>query len=158
MKSTWDFSELYNFAEELRSKTNFDKYAKRSIREVAKELVDVIKQYTPIGETGKLINGWDKRKLKVIPTSNGYEVLLVNDVEYAKAVNDGHYSYNQFNKGGDPYIVRNRTVPYYMGNHDDTFVYGHFFVEKGIAEYETYGNLEQIIMGNLEKWWNGLDG
>lgn len=158
MRATWDFSELYKFADELKDKKKFDKYAKRAVREVAKELVDAIKGYTPIGETGKLIKGWDKRKIRVINTGDGYEVLLVNDVEYATYVNDGHYSYNQFNKGGDPYIVRNRTVPYYMGNSASTFVYGRFFVEKGIAQYSNYGDLEKTITTNLEKWWDELNG
>lgn len=157
MKIEWDFSALYEFSNELKSKKKFDKYAKRAIREVAKQLVDVIKGYTPV-KTGTLLKGWDKRKIRVIPTSKGYEVLLVNDVEYAPYVNYGHYSYNKFNKDGDPYIVHNRTVPYYAGISDATFVYGRFFVERGMAQYSSYGRLEEVIMSNLEKWWNELDG
>ena len=41
----------------------------------------------------------------------------------------------QYNKGGDPYIVKNRTPKMHTvadANRDATFVFGHFFVEKSI--------------------------
>lgn len=154
----WDFSELYKFAEELTSGEKTEVYLKKAMREVAKEIVDVIKKHTPVGETTQLIHGWDKRKITVKRTAEGYEVLLVNDVPYATAVNDGHMAYNQY---GGPYPIKqeNRKLqaPYgmYQGE-SDMYVYGHFFVEKGIIEYSSYGALEKRIMENLEKWWNNV--
>lgn len=155
MKVKFDFSELREFTETLGTKKNLDKYSKMALREITKEIVDCIKKYTPV-DSGVLLKGWDKRKISIVKQSNGYQVKLVNDVPYALAVNDGHYSHNQYNKGLEPYVVQNRTVPYYAGCKDETFVYGHFFVEKGIAEYAPKGDLEKIVMRNLEKWWTEL--
>ena len=84
--------------------------------------------------------------------STGYQVELINQVEYATYVNDGHYSYNQFNKGGQPYVVKNRTVRYYQGNRDKTFVFGVFFVEKSVVEVGN-SRIEQYVFPHIEKWF-----
>lgn len=158
MKVKFDFDELYEFWEELHDSKNFDKYAKLIIREVAKDVIDVIKDFTPIGDTGVLVAGWDKRKIRVIKKGNGYEVQLVNDVPYATPVNDGHMAYNQY---GGPYPIKqeNRKLqtpyaPYQEPS--EWFVYGHFFVERGLLHYENYGDVEDTVIRELEKWWDEL--
>ena len=157
MRFNMDFSELYEFSEELKSMPKFDKYAKRIIRELAKDLVEIIKGFTP-KDDGVLVAGWDKRKIRVIQRPEGFEVQLVNDVPYAQWVNDGHRVRNRRN---GPYLqVKNRVkvkTPYkYQKDTSDWYVYGHFFVERGILTYEQYGDIENTVMKHLEKWWQEL--
>ena len=157
MRFNMDFSELYEFSEELTSKPNFNKYAKRIIRELAKDLVEIIKGFTP-KQTGVLVSGWDKRKIRVLQKPTGFEVQLVNDVPYAQWVNDGHRSYNQF---GGPYEInpnnRKLKTPYTKWQTANSwYVYGRFFVERGILTYEEYGDIENTVAKHLEKWWQEL--
>lgn len=151
-----DFSELSAFAESLRSMKGFEKYAKAAVRKIGKTLVDYIKPFTPVG-TGKLLQGWDKRYVAVTKEANGYSIRLVNKVEYARAVNDGHISKNQY---GGPYVVHDRikipTRPTYQIGSDTYYVYGHFFVEKGKESLIKSGEIESIVYALLKEWWATL--
>lgn len=153
MKLEWDFSELESFAERLANESVFNRYCEQITKQIAEELRKKLKENTP-KRTGHLASGWGNQAFIVTPTANGFEVELTNNVEYALWVNDGHYSYNQFNKGGAPYVVKNRTVPYTQGNREDTFVYGRFFVEKSILETEeNVSELHKIIYTQLKSWF-----
>jgi hypothetical protein len=153
-KVKFEFKELDNFSKRLKESDELRKHFKTITREVASVLKEFMKSNTPV-KTGTLRAGWDtqggKMSYTVRATKDGYSVTLYNRVPYAGAVNYGHYSYNQF---GGPYEVKNRTVPYYDGNSDDTFVYGHFFVEKGMLQLENNPSIiDDIIEDELGKWW-----
>lgn len=158
MKFDWDFSELENFAKQLGNETILDEAMKEILLEIAKKLLGIMKKNTPV-EDGTLIGGWDDESaLAVTNTKDGYEVKIVNKTEYARYVNDGHYSFNKLNKGGKPYVVHNRTVMFdetFGGDYpnDDTYVFGRFFVEHSILEMTEAKEVEKIIMQHLEEWW-----
>lgn len=131
----------------------------RYFREIAMDIAKICRRElynrTP-KKTGKLSKGWfDSSGMRFYITSDGYRVELINPVEYGLAVNNGHYSHNQYNVGGTPYRVKpeHRTVPYYKGNNADTFVYGHFFVEKTVVALENDSRLADIIEAKLQEWF-----
>lgn len=155
MKLNWDFHELYDFANRIGNVPKFEDTCKKLVQELAKVLHDMLYYETPV-KTGNLCSGWDTAEnytYTVKKVKRGYEVELKNEVPYALSVNDGHYSYNQYNVGGSPYVVKNRTVPYTQGNGASTFVFGHFFVEKSILKLENSDQLEKILYKELEKWF-----
>lgn len=157
MKVRYEFDELWEFRERLENFAKFNEFMKQATQELAKVLHQMLMTYTPF-KTGKLWNGWNSNEnwsYIVRQEKNGFSVKLTNDVEYALSVNDGHYSHNQYNKGGEPYVVKNRTPKIYTiseANKDDTFVFGHFFVEKSVVETES--KMEEAIYPVLEKWWS----
>lgn len=157
MRLKWDFHELFDFGDKLADLTTFESACKKAVTQIAKELHEMLYQKTPV-KTGQLAAGWGGSEnygyvIKELKTC--YKVELINQVPYALSVNDGHYSHNQFNKGGQPYIVKHRTVPYTQGNNDDTFVFGHFFVEKSILELENSTVLTELLQNELYKWFRG---
>lgn len=153
MRLDWDFSELETFAQRLENTAVFDKYCEQITKQIAEELHKRLKANTP-KRTGQLVKGWGNTAFVVTRTSAGFQIELTNNVAYALSVNDGHYSYNQFNKGGVPYVVKHRTVPYTQGRSDATFVYGRFFVERSIVELEENNSLlREIIFTQLKSWF-----
>lgn len=155
MKLVWDFKELTDFGDNLKSLGSaFDSHLEKATQEIARALLEDIKRLTPIDKTGKLISGWNGNSFLVKPTSTGYVVKLVNTTEYAAWVNDGHLAYNQY---GGPYPIRKRikvTSPHKWQKGNPTYyVYGHFFVERGILQFSNTQKAEQIIMQQLKKWW-----
>ena len=158
MKLEWDLHELVEFGERLCDINRYEQTMENATRELAKAFHMVLKSKTPV-VTGKLKNGWDNSKnlsFTVQKVKDGYMVELVNEVEYAQYVNHGHYSHNQYNKGGEPYLVRNRVkVPTRsqfdtLNVNESRYVFGHFFVENSIAEVEE--KLDKIISKELQKW------
>ncbi len=81
-----------------------EKMGKKIVREVKRETKVV---------TGNLRRRWDER---VEARSNGADIIVENDAEYAAPVNDGH----RVVRGG-------RTVGFVEGRH---------MLEKGIANYQ----------------------
>lgn len=161
MKLEWDFSELNKFAKNLGQISKFEREMQVAAKELSHELLKQIKILTPIGDSYKLLNGWNGNDFAVKKVAGGFEVLIVNTTEYASAVNNGHYSHNQFNKGGEPYVVNNRTVPFdtKFGKDyptDKTYVFGYFFVENGILQLKNTTKIEQIIFNKLQKWWDSV--
>lgn len=156
MRLKWDFHELYDFADRLGDTDKFTEFAKIAVKQLAKDLHEMLKSQTPV-KTGKLKSGWDEAEnytYTIKEMKTGYKIELVNKVEYARWVNNGHYSYNKWNVGtNNPYEVKNRTVPYTQGNSDSTFVFGHFFVEKSILLMENDETLNTIIANELDKWF-----
>lgn len=152
MKLKWDLSELEDFADRLSETARFERACKEVVKKLAKELQEMLFNKTPV-KTGQLAAGWggtENYAYKIVELKTSYKVTLYNRVPYAKAVNDGHYSYNQY---GGAYVVKHRTVPYTQGNGDPTFVFGHFFVEKSILTLENSSELEKILYKELEKWF-----
>lgn len=152
MRLKWDFHELYDFGERIANVAEFEKVCEEATRELAKVFQTMLINKTPV-VTGQLATGWGGSKncsYTVKRMKSGFKVEFVNEVPYAKYVNDGHYSYNQY---GGPYVVKRRKVPYYQGNRDATFVFGHFFVEKSIVELENGIELNKVLRKELEKWF-----
>lgn len=153
MNVTFDMSELDSFGERLADIGKRNQWLKQATREVADMLRRTMIIRTPF-ETGTLRAGWSQNGIHVEPVSGGFQVQLVNPVEYATWVNDGHRVRNR--KDGDYLKVRNRVkVPVarkWQKNTSDWYVYGHFFVESSIMIMKDQGYLEKIIMENLEKW------
>lgn len=154
MKVEWNYEELKNFAVKLGDLNELNTQVKKASQALARELHKMLVNNTPV-KTGRLVSGWNGNNLSftAYQYGNGFRVTLTNDVPYAQAVNDGHYSYNQF---GGPYIVKNRTVKYTRGNSDKTFVYGHFFVEKSTDALTEKAS--DIIYPYIAKWFRGCCG
>ena len=111
MKLEWDFTELFDFGDRLTETAKFQDACKKFTKVLAKALHEMLINQTPV-KTGELVSGWydgGNYAYQVVDLGRCYEVTLHNKVKYASAVNDGHYSYNQFNKGGQPYVVKHRT-------------------------------------------------
>lgn len=153
MKLEWDFTELTEFADRLNDFSRFEKYAEKAAKEISKVLLKWMKSYTPVDEY-TLINGWDGNNFAVTKNGDNFEVLIVNKTPYALAVNDGHKAYNQF---GGPYPIKRRIQvrsPHKWQRGDATYyVFGHFFVERGILRLAETKEIETIIMDQLQKWW-----
>lgn len=154
MKLKWDVRELTNFGNRIGDFEKFLSYQENVCKEIADVLRKMLKANTPV-LTGKLKAGWgnDKTSYKVKRKGTVFEVALENKVEYARWVNDGHRSFNQF---GGPYFVQNRTpkiAPEYNTIDDGTYVFGHFFVEISVYKVENSKELENILYQELEKWF-----
>lgn len=162
IKIDFEYEDLINFAEALDNYEQYESYMMMAAQELAKALHRMLLLRTPV-VTGQLRSGWNKGDnlaFNIRRENGGFYVTLTNYTEYAKSVNDGHYSYNQFNKGGDPYVVRNRTPKIYDiegSNKSDTYVFGHFFVEKALIDVETV-DLERIIYDKLDDWFGWCCG
>lgn len=155
MKLEWDFSELLEFADNLES-ADLENTFKRITKEIGKALLKRMKSLTPVDEYD-LINGWNGNHFAVKEVADGYEVLIVNNDPKALWVNDGHKVYNQH---GGPYPVKRRIQvrsPHQWQKGDATYyVFGHFFVERGILQLKATNEIEQIIMRELQKWWDSV--
>lgn len=150
-----DFSEFKDLAKSLSDRQNLHYYLKKATQEIAKVLHEMLVNNTPV-VSSELLSGWygdDNLAYIVKKVNRGFQVTLTNSVEYALYVNDGHFSYNQFNVGGEPYVVNDahRTVTYTQGTKDIHFVYGHFFVEASIEDSEFM--IEQALFPLIQKWW-----
>lgn len=159
MRLEWDFHELYDFGDRLKNSDKFTEFAKVAVKQLAKDLHEMLFNQTPV-KTGQLAAGWggaENYSYVIKELKSGYKIEFINRVPYAKYVNDGHYSYNQWNKGsGRPYVVKHRTPKIHTvdgANRDATFVFGHFFVEKSVLLLENDESLNAIIAKELDKWF-----
>lgn len=156
MKIEWDFSELIEFADKLDG-VDLENTFKKITKELSKALLSRMKSFTPVGDTYTLINGWNGNHFVVHEVTNGYEVLIVNQDKKALWVNDGHRAFNQH---GGPYPIKKRIQvrsPHQWQQGDATYyVFGHFFVERGILQLQNTSEIEQIIMKELQKWWDSI--
>ena len=162
MKIEWDLSELTKFATELSNTTKFEREMKFAAKEIASVLLKKIKDLTPIGDTWELYNGWNGNTFAVKSVNGGFEVLLVNTDEKATWVNDGHRVRNsQEQVKNNTYLTVHRRVkvqaPYkWQKDKSNQYVFGHFFVERGILQLSNSKQVEQIIMKKLQKWWDSF--
>lgn len=146
MKLVWDLHELTDFGDNLLSLGSaFNPHLQQITKEIAEALQDALFRHTPV-LTGNLSTSWggeENSSFKIKAYSYGYSVTLYNhaandkDFKYGLAVNDGHWSKNQW---GGPY----------------KWVVGRFFVEKSIIEVANSTQIEQIIMKELQKWWDSI--
>lgn len=142
-----DNRELRDFAKKFNNATENSKTAiKKTIEYVARQFLKDVKARTP-KKTGNLRQHWDLDNADIVvkETKHTFTVYLVNKAEYAKWVENGHFSYNQFNVGGAPYTVKNRTVPYTYGTNAPTFVYGVFYLKKTEIDYNDMGKLDKLV-------------
>lgn len=157
MKVEWDFKEFIDFKNELIKASKFERNMRFAAKEIASVLLKKIKTLTPVGDTYQLVAGWNGNDFAVKQVEDGFEVLLVNTTPYASDVNDGHTAHNQY---GGPYEIRKRvkvTSPHQWQKGDATYyVFGHFFVERGILQLKNTQQVEQIIMNKLQKWWDSI--
>lgn len=155
MQVEFDFRELTELANRLSNFGKFEQSLERIAKDISKALLKQIKSLTPVDEYD-LINGWEGNKFAVVKKENGFEVLIINKTPYALYVNDGHKAYNQY---GGPYPIKNRRqvrIPHKWQEGDSTYyVFGHFFVERGMVKLTNTHEIESIIMRELEKWWEG---
>lgn len=156
MRFDWDFSELYQFADKLGEVGRLETALKRATKDIAKALLKRMKSLTPVDEYD-LISGWEGNHFLVKEVDGGFEVLIVNRDEKATWVNDGHRVRNR--KDGPFYKVKRRIQvrkPHqWQKPVNDWYVFGHFFVERGILQLNNTVEIEEIIMRELEKWWEG---
>ncbi len=160
MGITIDTSELTKALNALADTSTLTRYFRRIADEIAQICRRELYTRTP-KKTGRLAKGWLERDgLRFRVTHNGYELELINKVEYARAVNYGHYSYNQYNVGGPPWHVNpsHRTVFYDSSygekpNDPDSFVFGHFFLEKAEVALYSDSRLTSIIEKQLQEWF-----
>lgn len=142
MKANWDLHEWTDFSARMVDLAKFDKHSQIIAKELAKVLHRMLFQNTPV-KTGNLCAAWggsDNYAYTIQSLDYGYKITLKNqgandkNFRYGLAVNDGHWSYNQY---GGPY----------------KWVQGSFFVEKSILQTANSIQLEQLLMKQLQKWW-----
>lgn len=139
MRLDFDFSELVEFAEGLKNRHSLDTALMTATQNIARVLHQHLLEQTPI-KTGNLRKMWsagDNLRFTVEQINDGFMVTLINAAQnekgekYGEWVNDGHRKPNG------------------MG-----WVFGKFFVENSITL--TYPKVEQIVMKELEKWWDSV--
>lgn len=157
MKVEWDLSELTEFTNHLHDFSKFEKSMQNAAKRLSKALLRWMKEFTPVDEY-TLINGWDGNQFAVTKKDGGFEVLIVNKTPYALAVNDGHRVRNR--KDGEYYQVKRRvqvrSAHQWQNPVNNWYVFGHFFVERGILRLTETAEIEQIIMNEIKKWWDGV--
>ncbi len=146
MKLKWDFHELTDFGDNLLSLGSaFSPHLKQITKDIANALREALFENTPV-LTGNLSANWggaENYSFEVKAHNYGYSVTLYNratndkSFKYGLAVNDGHWSKNQY---GGPY----------------KWVVGRFFVEKSIIQVANSTQIEEIIMKELQKWWDSI--
>lgn len=143
MEIELDFSELTDFANRLTNSYLFDSAMMTATQKIAKVLHQHLLINTPV-KTGNLRKMWsagNNLMFMVEPISNGFQVTFVNTARanskdgymYGIAVNDGHKT-----PSGEGWVV------------------GRFFVEKSILQTSSDNQIEQIIMNELQKWWDSV--
>lgn len=139
MKLEWDFSEWVRFANNLESGYGFDTAMMTATQNIARVLHKYLLIHTPVltGNLRKMWSAGDNLAFTVEPIDNGYQVTLINIAQnekgeqYGRWVNDGHNT-----PSGNGWVM------------------GRFFVEKSVLQ--TTEKVEQIIMNELQKWWDSV--
>ena len=156
MRIKWDMKGFNILKKNLQTMDLFQNEMQKTAKQIAKELRDMIRDKTPVGETRTLRNGW-VGEYRITKTEEGFVVEFGNKVEYAKAVNYGHPSHNQYNKDGEPYLVSHRVkipTPHPMQNPvSPNWVYGWFFVENSIVTMADNPQLNKLLINGLRRWW-----
>lgn len=153
-KVGFEYHELTNFADILRDR-GIDDAVKSLMDKLVKEFLENAKKYTPV-VTGEMRNRWaaDNVGYKIRKVGSGYSVTLYNKAEYAKYVDEGHTSKNQY---GGPYTVHHTKYPsgigWSAGNANRTgtkFVIGMFIVDRALNKSEK--DLQKEVKFQLQKW------
>ena len=141
MKIDWDLSELNNFASELNNGYALETSLMTATQNVARVLHKYLLVNTPVltGNLRKMWSAGGNLMFTVEEIGDGFQVTLINTARanskdgfmYGLAVNDGHAT-----PGGGGWVM------------------GRFFVERSILQTEA--QTEQIIMRELQKWWDSI--
>lgn len=137
-----DLSEFTEFANRLNDTHNLETALMTATQNIARVLHQNLITLTPV-KTGNLRKMWsagDNLLFTVEHVGDVFQVTFINTaradspngVMYGILVNDGHHTV----AGG--------------------WVMGRFFVEKSIIMTQESNQLEQIIMNELQKWWDGV--
>ena len=141
MKLEFDFSEFTEFANRLSDTHALDTALMTATQKVARVLHQYLLVQTPVvtGNLRKMWSAGDNLTFTVKRVANGFEVTFINLAQtdkgfrYGRAVNDGHKT-----AGGSGWVM------------------GRFFVERSILQTANSTQLEQIIMRELQKWWDSV--
>lgn len=144
----FDYHELTNFANNLETESR-DQEMKRIMDNFVKQFLINAKVYTPV-VTGTMLSHWDtdNRNYSIRKVKNGYSVTIYNKAtnkygyKYAKDVDQGHQSYNQY---GGPYTVYNSK---YGAN--GSSVIGRFIIDK--AYMATHFHIAKPVAREFQKW------
>lgn len=141
MKLEWDFSEFKDFAKRLDNTYEFE----TSLMTIAQKVARILHQYlliqTPIvtGNLRKMWSAGDNLMFTVERVNNGFQVTFVNHAQndkgfkYGLAVNDGHKT-----PSGNGWVM------------------GRFFVERSILQTSNSSQIEQIVINEMQKWWDSV--
>lgn len=138
MNVMFDFSELNNFLKDIRDSHERDTTLMTATQNIARVLHQHLLEQTPV-DTGNLRKMWsagDNLRFTVERVDGGFQVTFINSAQndkgekYGGWVNDGHKSPS----GG--------------------WVVGRFFIENSIDL--TVPKVEQIVMKELQKWWDSV--
>ena len=90
----FDYSNFESFAENFQKiNDGFVPFMNRFMTKVALDALARTKKRTPVGETGDLRRGWSLTDVKL--EGDNFVVYLVNKMEYASYVEDGHLTRNR---------------------------------------------------------------
>lgn len=133
----FDFRQVAEFRDRIEAlaKSDLDNFIKLATNELAGELMRLAVNKTPV-DSGELRRRWRMTRVKKI--SNGYEVRVINPVEYASFVEKGHRQ-----KPG-------RYVPAIGKKLKKSFVPGKFFLKK--SEIELESNSRSLIENKLRRF------
>lgn len=131
-----DFSALYAYRDRIGEfQKELDAFMEETVRQLGELAVAKLKEGTPV-DTGELRKHWMLKDVR----KNGIDwtAVLVNSMDYASYVNDGHALYGKAEDGG-PKIG---------------WVEGQFFVENGMLHFEAAlpPVLEARIEALIRKW------
>lgn len=154
MNAKVDISELIEFQKKLETigEKERDAFVRKLTNEAAMRLFEKVRNYTPVGvypaESGKtggtLRRGWNVKNIKLEKIDGGYQVKIINPVEYASYVEYGHRQ------------TPGRFVPAIGKRLKKGWVEGKFMLTKSEMELESElpgiieRKLKQLLDGALE--------
>lgn len=151
MNANVDISELVEFQKklELISEKEREVVIRKITNEAAMRLLGKVRPRTPVGiypaESGKtggtLRRGWNVKNIKLEKIDGGYQVKIINPVEYASYVEYGHRQ------------TPGRFVPAIGKRLKKGWVEGKFMLTKSEAELES--ELPGIIERKLKQLFDG---
>lgn len=121
-----DLKQLDDYIKRLQNANKSIRALEVIANEISKRILRSVKKNTPV-DKGRLRKGWD---VEIKRTSDGYDVIVSNNVEYAPYVEYGHRS-----KGGTGWVN------------------GHFMLTK--AESEIADKLPSIVEKKLKQCMEG---
>ena len=141
MKLEWDFSEFVDFAERIRDTHHLNTSLMTATQKIARVLHQYLLTQTPVvtGNLRKMWSAGNNLMFTVETVSGGFRVTLINlaqtekGFQYGLAVNDGHKT-----PSGNGWVM------------------GRFFVERSILQTAGSGRIEQVVMQELQKWWESV--
>lgn len=151
MNAKVDITELVEFQKKLEAigEKERDAFIRKLTNEAAMRLLSKVRLRTPVGvypaESGKtggtLRRGWNVKNIKLEKMDGGYQVKIINPVEYASYVEYGHRQ------------TPGRFVPAIGKKLKKGWVDGKFMLSK--SELELENELPRIIEQKLRQLFNG---